>query len=189
MPDGMIMRREASKRLNPLQTRSLNTATKYCAKKARQRDKYQASKDDTLHDSRSCEESDEDDSEQPITVNLGNERMFAVSTFMGRRLASLRQYFSKGAQKLPTKKGISLEDECVRELCEQSNLISDALAAKNTMLRISLDEKRKVCIKQYKDEWFVDIREILEGKYGKEIPTRKGLLLTQKVFSSLKERL
>ncbi|KAI4376117.1 hypothetical protein MLD38_013909 [Melastoma candidum] len=70
---------------------------------------------------------DEDEDEDHVICKLTKRRKVTMQEFGGKKLVSIREYYSKGGKDLPTSKGISLTEEQWSVLSKNLPAIQNAI--------------------------------------------------------------
>ncbi|KAL6768819.1 hypothetical protein ACKKBF_B16335 [Auxenochlorella protothecoides x Auxenochlorella symbiontica] len=111
-------------------------------------------------------------------VELGSNKRAEVTTFKGRSLLSLREYYEKDGQLLPGKRGIALAADQVLALLTAAPQLTAGLERRDDSCRAQLSASRRAGVSAFKGRHSIDIREWYE-KDGQERPGAKGLSLSQ----------
>ncbi|KAI4364958.1 hypothetical protein MLD38_020990 [Melastoma candidum] len=70
---------------------------------------------------------DDDEDDDHVICKLTKRRKVTMQEFRGRKLVSIREYYSKGGKDLPTSKGISLTEEQWSALSKNLPAIQNAI--------------------------------------------------------------
>lgn len=123
------------------------------------------------------------DPHSPTSTDISNNRKASVSSFKGKMLLNLREYYHKDGQLLPGKKGISLSKDQAEKLNDAKVQLTEALAAQNE-ISVPLSTLRYAKVTCFKGKYSVDVREYYE-KEGEEKPGAKGLQMPEEQWSKL----
>ena len=77
----------------------------------------------------------------------------------------------------------TMKDKPIKDKCEES---IPGLKKEGNQYSLELNKKKKLTIRQFKDMILIDLREFFE-KDGQELPSKKGISLTEECWKTLKE--
>uniref|UniRef100_A0A1D2A640 DEK-C domain-containing protein n=1 Tax=Auxenochlorella protothecoides TaxID=3075 RepID=A0A1D2A640_AUXPR len=95
-------------------------------------------------------------------VELGSNKRAEVTTFKGRSLLSLREYYEKDGQLLPGKRGIALAADQVLALLTAAPQLTAGLERRDDSCRAQLSASRRAGVSAFKGRHSIDIREWYE---------------------------
>lgn len=123
-----------------------------------------------------------------LSIELAPFRRAEVVRFKGRLGIDIREFYVKDGAMCHGRKGIQLTPEQFRILCSTADEIAAKLSSGDTSFEVSLSNRRKATISQFKGRKFADIREYYE-KDGMLKPGQKGISLSPDQFEKLRQNL
>eukprot|EP00887_Chlorella_sp_A99_P004356 scaffold15.g4356.t1 len=111
---------------------------------------------------------------QQGVLELGGKKRAVADLFKGKPFLSLREYYEKGGELLPGKKGISLTPEQFATLRQAAPQLSTALQAKDTSVEVPLSASRRASVREFKGKHFVDLREFYKKAGEAGAMSRRG---------------
>jgi len=122
-------------------------------------------------------------------VALDTRRFVSVSSFHGKSLVDIREFYVDGGELKPGKKGISLTTEQWEKLGQDIDGVSNSLpgATKEAKTIVDLSAKRRLSVVNLGGGPRVDIREyyVAEKEGGALKPGKKGISLTADQWEKL----
>jgi len=122
-------------------------------------------------------------------VSLDTRRFVSVSSFHGKSLVDIREFYVDGGELKPGKKGISLTTEQWEKLGQDIDGVSNSLpgATKEAKTIVDLSAKRRLSVVNLGGGPRVDIREyyVAEKEGGALKPGKKGISLTADQWEKL----
>jgi hypothetical protein len=128
-------------------------------------------------------------SKMPGFYELSSKRYAGVTSYAGKKLVDIREYFEKNGEMLPGSKGLSITEKQVEEL---GKIVSQGLV-KEAMSEVSGDDTksfkisptRLITVRLFGGKVMVDLREHYEGGDGQLLPGKKGISLLQEQWEKL----
>jgi hypothetical protein len=121
---------------------------------------------------------------------LGSSKKFvALENWKGQDVIDIREHYEgdTGTWK-PGKKGSSLSGGQTRTLLTNLDAITNALDQHDLSYVLDLNNKRRVTISSFNNNWMVNIREYYE-RDGQLLPTKKGISLMPQQWPPCREAL
>ncbi|GAB5353734.1 hypothetical protein AAMO2058_000059500 [Amorphochlora amoebiformis] len=116
---------------------------------------------------------------------LSSKRKVTINDFKNQMLVNIREYYTKNGKELPGSKGVALNPEQWKALCNVKGEISKAVEAlDDSKGPWELPKRKRATVSKYKEMWLVDIRETYI-KDGKTLPGRKGISLKAEQWGKL----
>lgn len=110
---------------------------------------------------------------------ISSKRFAGVSSYAGKVLVNIREYYEKDGKMLPGSKGISLTTtqwEQMKKIVD-SGVVSEAVKEQGSEGKLfDISPTRKISVRQFGSNVLIDIREYYE-KDGQFLPGKKGISL------------
>lgn len=128
-------------------------------------------------------------SKMPGFFALSSRRYAGVTSYAGKKLVDIREYYEKNGEMLPGSKGLSITEKQAEEL---GKIMSQGLV-KEAMSEVSGDDTksfkisptRLITVRLFGGKVMVDLREHYEGGDGQLLPGKKGISLLQEQWEKL----
>lgn len=126
-------------------------------------------------------------SEVPGFYAIASKRFVGVTSYAGKVLVNIREYYEKDGKVLPGSKGISLtiaQWEQLKKIAD-TGMVLEALKEPGSDGKVfDISPTRKISVRLFGSKVLVDIREYYE-KEGQSLPGKKGISLVPEQWEKL----
>jgi hypothetical protein len=120
-------------------------------------------------------------------VELAPMRRAEVTTFNGKRLVDVREFYGDAAG-VPrhSRKGLQLSGEAFAALRAGAAALTAGLEAQDSSVKVELAPRRFASVSEFKGRWSVDLRELYMDKKTSELkPSPRGISLPAEQWAKL----